>query len=118
MVSKAYSLSYSGLEVYPIEVEVDVQRGLPAVSLVGLLDTAAKESRDRVRSGVRNSRYQFPNQKITVNLAPAGIKKEGTHFDLAIALGILNSTHQIDCDFSLYFILGELSLEGNIREIK
>lgn len=118
MVSKIYSLGFNGLDVYPVEVEVDVQRGLPGVSLVGLLDTAVRESRDRVRAGIKNSGYKFPSKKVTINLAPANIKKEGTHFDLSIALGVLNSTFQINCDFFPYFILGEISLEGNIRAIK
>ncbi|MCD6583173.1 MAG: YifB family Mg chelatase-like AAA ATPase [Candidatus Omnitrophica bacterium] len=118
MVSKVYSLAYQGLEVYPIEIEVDIHRGLPAISLVGLLDTAVKESKDRVRAGIKNSGYQFPSQRVTISLAPGNVKKEGTHFDLAIALGILKATSQIDCDFSSYFIVGELSLEGRIREVK
>ncbi|RKY40028.1 MAG: magnesium chelatase [Candidatus Omnitrophota bacterium] len=118
MVSKLFSLGYLGLETFVVEVEVDVQRGLPAISLIGLLDTSAKESKERVRSGIRNSGYKFPSSRITINLAPANIKKEGTHFDLAIALGILNSTYQLNCDFSSFFILGELSLEGKVRGIK
>ncbi|OQX85152.1 MAG: magnesium chelatase [Candidatus Omnitrophica bacterium 4484_70.2] len=118
MVSKLFSLGYLGLEVFPVEVEVDVSRGLPSISLIGLLDTSAKESKERVRSGIKNSGYEFPSSRITVNLAPANIKKEGTHFDLAIALGILNSTYQLNCDFSSFFILGELSLEGKVRGVK
>jgi magnesium chelatase family protein len=118
MVSKIYSLAYKGLDVYPVEVEVDVQRGLPGLSLVGLLDVAGKESRARIRAGIKNSGYEFPSQKIIVNLAPGNIKKEGTHFDLAIALGILNSSHQIISNLSSFFILGELSLEGTVREVK
>lgn len=117
MVSKLLSLTYSGLDVHPVEVEVDSQRGLPAVSLVGMLDTSAKESRDRVRSGVKNSGYLFPAQRITVNVAPANVKKEGSHFDLAIALGLLQASGQISVDFSDYVILGELSLEGKIRRV-
>lgn len=118
MVSRVYSLGYRGLEIYPVEVEVDVQRGLPGISLVGLLDTAGKESKDRVRAGIKNSKYVFPSQKIVINLAPADIKKEGTHFDLPIAIAILNSTYQIQGDFSDYIILGELSLEGKVREVR
>ncbi|OQX81317.1 MAG: magnesium chelatase [Candidatus Omnitrophica bacterium 4484_70.1] len=118
MVSKIFSLGYLGLETFIVEVEVDVQRGLPAISLIGLLDTSAKESKERVRSGIKNSGYEFPSSRITINLAPANIKKEGTHFDLAIALGILNSTYQLNCDFSSFFILGELSLEGKVRGVK
>ncbi len=117
MVAKLFSLTYSGLELHRVEVEVDSQRGLPAVSLVGMLDTAAKESRDRVRSGVKNSGYLFPAQRITVNVAPANVKKEGSHFDLAIALGILQASGQISVVFSDCLILGELSLEGGVRGI-
>jgi len=118
MVSKVFSLGFVGLEVYPVEIEVDIQRGLPAVSIVGLVDTQVKESKDRVRAAVKNAGFDFPSQRITINLAPANIKKEGTHFDLGVALGILNSNHQINFDFSPYLFFGELSLEGNLREIK
>lgn len=118
MVSKIFSLGYFGLEVYPVEIEVDIQRGLPAISLIGLLDAALRESKDRVRSGIKNSGLQFPQSKITINLAPANIKKEGTHFDLAIALGIISSSHQAALNVSPYFVLGELSLEGELRPVK
>ncbi|MFA5271615.1 MAG: YifB family Mg chelatase-like AAA ATPase [Candidatus Omnitrophota bacterium] len=118
MVSKVFSLGYLGLEVYPVEIEVDIQRGLPAVSLIGLADTALRESKDRVRSGIKNSGFKFPSSKITINLAPANIKKEGTHFDLAIALGIVSSSSQANLDIASYFILGELSLEGQLRPVK
>ncbi len=118
MVSRIFSLGYFGLEVYPVEIEVDIQRGLPAISLIGLLDTALRESKDRVRSGIKNSALEFPSSKITINLAPANIKKEGTHFDLAIALGIISSSHQANLNVSSYFILGELSLEGELRPVK
>jgi magnesium chelatase family protein len=118
VVSKVSSLGYLGLDAYPVEIEVDIQRGLPAITLVGLLDTAVKESRDRVRSSIKNSGFEFPSQRITINLAPANIKKEGTHFDLAIALGIISSSRQANLTFSPYSILGELSLEGELREVK
>ena len=118
MVSKVFSLGYLGLDVYPVEIEVDIQRGLPAVSLIGLADTALRESKDRVRSGIKNSTLEFPSSRVTINLAPANIKKEGTHFDLAIALGIISSSHQANLNVSSYFILGELSLEGELRPIK
>lgn len=118
MVSKVFSLGFLGLEAYPIEIEVDLQRGLPTISLIGLLDTAVKESKDRIRSAVKNSGFEFPNQRITVNLAPAHIKKEGTHFDLAIALALISSSHQAYIELSPYFILGEVSLEGILRPIK
>jgi len=117
MVSKILSLSYVGIEVFRIEIEVDIQRGLPMFNAIGLVDTQVKESKDRVRSAIKNSGYEFPQQRITVNLAPANIKKEGTHFDLAVALGILKSNQQINFDFSAYLILGELSLEGKLRGV-
>jgi magnesium chelatase family protein len=118
MVSRVFSLGCVGLEVYPVEIEVDIQRGLPAVTLVGLVDASVKESRDRIRSAIKNSGFEFVSQKITINLAPANIKKEGTHFDLATALGVISSTHQANINFSPYFILGELSLEGLVREVR
>ncbi|MCM8823844.1 MAG: YifB family Mg chelatase-like AAA ATPase [Candidatus Omnitrophica bacterium] len=118
MVSKINSLAFTGLEVYPVEIEIDIQRGLPSIAIVGLVDTQVKESKDRVRAGIRNSGYEFPSQRITINLAPANIKKEGTHFDLGIALGILKSTYQVNMDFSPYVILGEVSLEGKIRAVR
>ena len=118
MVSKIFSLAYSGLKVYPLEIEVDIQRGLPGVSLVGLVNISVKESKVRVHSAIKNSGFDFPTCKMAINLAPANIKKEGSHFDLAIALGIISSSHQASLDFSSYFILGELSLEGRLRGVK
>jgi len=117
VVSKLASLGNFGLDVYSVCVEVDVQRGLPAVSLVGLCDASVRESRDRIRSGIKNSGFEFPSQKITINLAPANIKKEGTHFDLAMALAIISSSNQAHFDASSYFITGELSLEGAVRPV-
>ncbi|MDD5069151.1 MAG: YifB family Mg chelatase-like AAA ATPase [Candidatus Omnitrophica bacterium] len=114
-VSKIFSLGCNGLDVYPVEVEVDTQRGLPAVSLVGLLHPSVKESKDRVKSSIKNSGFKFPSHKITVNLAPADIKKEGTQFDLPIALGVLASSNQVELDLSSAYIVGELSLEGRLR---
>ncbi|MCM8819464.1 MAG: YifB family Mg chelatase-like AAA ATPase [Candidatus Omnitrophica bacterium] len=119
MVSKVYSLGYYGLDVYPVEIEVDTHRGLPSITIVGLVDTQVKESKDRVRSAIKNSGFEFPNQKITINLAPANIKKEGTQFDLAIALGLISCSGQAYLkNLSDYFIIGELSLEGSIRQVK
>lgn len=106
------------MDVYPVEIEVDIQRGLPAISLVGLVDTAVRESKDRVRSSLKNNGFEFPSQRITINLAPANIKKEGTQFDLAIALAVISSSFQANLKLNGYFILGELSLEGETRGIK
>ena len=81
MISKTYSFGIIGLEAYPVEIEIDVAKGLPAVTLVGLADTAIKESKERVKSAIKNSGFQWPVQRITVNLAPSDIKKEGACFD-------------------------------------
>ena len=94
MLSKVMSFALSGLEGVPVEVETDINNGLPAYELVGLPDAAVKESRERVRSALKNSGRRFPTNKITVNLAPADLKKEGAYFDLAIAVGILKATGQ------------------------
>ena len=118
MISKTYSFGLLGLEAYPVEIEIDVANGLPAVNLVGLADVAIKESKERVRSAIKNSGFQWPAQRITVNLAPSDIKKEGACFDLAIALGILAATGQINRDsLKNYFFLGELSLDGQLRPV-
>ena len=116
MLSKLYSASTFGTEAYLLEVEVDVSAGLPAVSVVGLPDEAVKEARDRVKSAIKNCGYEYPSGRITVNLAPADIKKEGSSFDLAIALGVLASSGQIPAEILRGFVfLGELALDGKIR---
>ncbi len=118
MISKTYSFGLLGLESYPVEIEIDVANGLPTVNMVGLADAAIKESKERVRSAIKNSGFQWPAQRITVNLAPSDIKKEGTCFDLAIALGILAATGQINKNLlKNYFFLGELSLDGQLRPV-
>ncbi len=118
MIAKTYSFTVVGLESYAIEIEVDVANGLPAINLVGLPDTAIKESRERVRSAIKNSGFQWPAQRITINLAPSDLRKEGAGFDLAIALGILAASGQIDDrQFKNYAFLGELSLDGEIRPL-
>ncbi|MDD5108408.1 MAG: YifB family Mg chelatase-like AAA ATPase [Candidatus Omnitrophica bacterium] len=118
MISKTYSFGLLGLEAYPVEIEIDVTKGLPQVTLVGLADTAIKESKERVRSAIKNSGFQWPAQRITVNLAPSNIKKEGACFDLAIALGILAATGQINGNLLKdYSFLGELSLDGQLRPV-
>jgi len=119
MISKTNSFGLLGLDAYPVEIEIDVAKGLPAVTLVGLTDTAIKESRERVRSAIKNSGFQWPSQRITINLAPSDIKKEGSCFDLAIALGILASTGQINAGLLRnHVFLGELSLDGQIRPVR
>ncbi len=125
MLSRINSYALNGLSGYGVTVEVDIHRGLPSVEVVGLPDTAVKESRERVRSAIANSGYCFSRSRITVNLAPAHTKKGGSTFDLAIALGILCATEQIGTDenntpldaVSDYIFLGELSLSGEVRRI-
>ena len=118
MLSKVTSFALSGLEGVPVEVETDINNGLPSYELVGLPDAAVKESRERVRSALKNSGRKFPAQKITVNLAPADLKKEGAYFDLAIAVGVLKATEQlIGADLSGIVFLGELSLDGALRPV-
>ncbi len=119
MFAKVYSNATLGIEAYPVEIEVDVRGGLPQTLIVGLPDQAIRESRDRVKSGIKNSKFDFPARKITINLAPADIKKEGSFFDLPIALGILAATEQIKQDrLNEFHIIGELALDGSVRGVK
>ena len=119
MLAKVYSYGICGLEAYPVTIEVDVSFGLPYIAIVGLPDNAIKESKERVRAAIKNSGYEFDPQRITINLSPADIKKEGPSFDLAVALGVLAATGQINpASLTDYIILGELSLDGHIRNIQ
>lgn len=119
MLARVYSASIFGIEVYPVEIEVDISSGLPRINMVGLPDPAVKESRERVNSAIKNSGYVYPDGKITINLAPADIKKEGPCFDLPIALGVLASSGQLNHqNLNDYCLLGELSLDGKVRPIK
>lgn len=116
MLAKVLSYGLVGLDAYPIEIEVDVSRGLPAVTLVGLADTVIRESRERVKSAIKNSGFSWPAERITINLAPSDIRKEGASFDLAIALGILAAGEQVNSNnLKNYFFMGELALDGCIR---
>ena len=118
MLSKVISFALAGLDGIPVEVETDINNGLPAYELVGLPDAAVKESRERVRSALKNSGRKFPAQKITVNLAPADVKKEGSCFDLAIAVGILKATEQLTgASVADTVFLGELALDGSLRPV-
>ena len=119
MLSSVISGAVFGVDAYRVDVEVDVARALPSFTVVGLPDNAVKESKDRVRSAIRNSGYAFPPQRITVNLAPADVKKEGAAFDLPMALVILAT----DPDLGLrglerVLFLGELSLDGRLRPVR
>ena len=114
-----HSRALSGLDAPEVIVEVHLANGLPSFTIVGLPDTEVKESRDRVRAALVNSRFEFPARRITVNLAPAELPKESGRFDLPIALGILAASHQLEVDgFSKYEFAGELSLTGELRPVR
>ncbi len=119
MFIKVFGMSIIGMESYPVWVEVDISAGLPQFATVGLPDASVKESRDRIKAAIKNSGYLFPRGHVTVNLAPADIKKEGTGFDLPIAVGILAAEELINSD-SLQdcFFIGELSLDGSIKSVR
>lgn len=115
-LSKVKSLSLAGLNALPVEVEVDIRAGLPAFTIVGLPDKAIEESKERIKSAITNSGFQFPTKKVVVNLAPAHIKKEGSWFDLPIALGILLAGGQLqEKSLDDFISVGELALDGSIR---
>jgi len=119
MLARVLSSAVIGIDAYVVEVEVDISQGLPSFSTVGLPEGAVRESKERVKAAIKNSGYRFPPDRITVNLAPANIKKEGSAFDLPMALGILAATGLVpgtSCADRLF--LGELSLDGLIRPIK
>ncbi len=119
MLAKVLSSAVLGAEAYLVEVEVDIAMGLPTFNTVGLPDTSVKESRDRVKAAIKNSGFEFPSRRITVNLAPADIRKEGACFDLPMACGILAATGIIRPDrLKNHVILGELSLDGGVRAIR
>lgn len=120
MVSKVTSSALFGIDAYLVEVETDISsRGLPFFSTVGLPDMAVKESKDRVRAALKNTGFDFPLKQITVNLAPADIKKEGSAFDLPIAIGIIIAEGLIDQkSVEGYILVGELSLNGKVKPIK
>lgn len=118
-LATVHSRAQTGLTAPPVAVEVDLAGGLPQLAIVGLPETEVKESKDRVRAAIANSGYQFPTRRITVNLAPADLPKEGGRFDLAIALGILAASAQIPAEsLAGYEFLGELSLSGALRGIR
>src|SRR6478752_4048677 len=114
-----YSRAGQGLEAPLVSVEVHISNGLPSMSIVGLPEIAVKESKERVRSAIINSGYEFAPRRITINLAPADLPKEGGRFDLPIALGILAASDQLPLEKLLeYEFYGELALSGDLRPIK
>jgi magnesium chelatase family protein len=119
MLARVLSSAVFGIDAYVVEVEVDIAQGLPAFATVGLPEGAVKESKDRVKAATKNCGYDFPSRRITVNLAPADIKKEGAAFDLPMAIGILAATEVVQkAKLDRYFILGELSLDGQVKPIR
>jgi magnesium chelatase family protein len=119
MLARVFSCAVIGLEGVIIEVEVDTNQGLPAVIIVGLPDAAVQESRERVQSAIKNSGFMFPRKRVTVNLAPAAVRKEGPAYDLPIAVGVLIASGQIpppSVEDALF--VGELSLDGSVRHVR
>jgi magnesium chelatase family protein len=119
VLAQVLSAALRGVEAALVRVEVDVTAGLPAFTTVGLPDSAVRESRERVRTAIRNAGFPFPADRITVNLAPAGLRKEGASFDLPIALGILAATGSLhDGVLGPFVVVGELALDGRIRPVR
>ncbi|MCZ6676926.1 MAG: YifB family Mg chelatase-like AAA ATPase [Candidatus Poribacteria bacterium] len=118
MLARVLSSAVIGIDAYTVKVEIDISDGLPAFSTVGLPDSAVKESKDRVTAAIKNSGFYFPTSRITANLAPADIRKEGSAFDLPIAIGVMAATGQIRMDcFEQMVVLGELALDGSVRSV-
>lgn len=116
MLAKVLSGAVLGVDGFLVEVEVDIAFGLPSFATVGLPEAAVKESKERVRAAIKNSGYEFPSRRITVNLAPADVKKEGTGYDLPMALGILSAAELFRSEvLDRYAVIGELSLDGGVR---
>jgi len=119
MLARVLSVGVSGIEGYPVLVEADVSRGLPSFSTVGLGDSAVREGRDRVASAIRNCGFRFPADRVTVNLAPADVRKEGAGFDLPVALGVLAATGQMEtAALDRVAVTGELALDGSTRRVR
>ncbi|MFA7000759.1 MAG: YifB family Mg chelatase-like AAA ATPase [Candidatus Omnitrophota bacterium] len=119
MIAKVASAACLGIHAYPVDIEVDIANGLPQMNIVGLPDQSIKESKERVRAAVKNCDYPFPPERVTINMAPADVRKEGPAFDLPMALGILSANGVLPPEkLSPYIFLGELALDGTLRPIK
>ena len=119
MLAKVLSGALIGIDAYPVEVEVDIAQGLPQFATVGLPEGAVKESKDRVKSAIKNSGYEFPPRRITINLAPADIRKDGAAFDLPMAVGLLTATGVVRGEGrGRYLFMGELSLDGRVKPVR
>ena len=118
-IATVYSRAITGIDAPLVTIEVHISNGLPSMSIVGMPEMAVKESKDRVRSALINSRFEFPKQRITVNLAPADLPKEGGRFDLPIALGILAASGQLPAsELMNKEFIGELGLNGELRSVR
>lgn len=119
MLAKIRSMAVLGIDAYEIAIEADISEMLPSFTIVGLPDGAVRESRERVMSAIKNCGYEFPSRKVTINMAPADIKKEGSAFDLPIAVGLLMASGQVTItEIEKYVFLGELSLDGGVKRVK
>src|ERR1700742_2611536 len=119
MLTRVFSAAIQGVNALEVEIEVNRGTGVPQIVVVGLPDTAVKESRDRVTTAITNSGYRWPRERTTINLAPADIKKEGPSFDLPIALGMIAVTEGLDSSpFEDFSFVGELALDGTVRAVK
>ena len=119
MIARVPTATLYGIDGIKIDVEVDIARGLPAFNIVGLPEASVKESKERVRSSIRNAGFEFPGDRITVNLAPADVRKEGSSFDLPIAVGLLAAMKAIKTEsVQGHLIAGELSLDGRVKTVR
>src|ERR671915_742466 len=119
MLAKVNSAALYGIDALRVEVEIDLASGLPQFATVGLAEGAVRESKDRVRAAVKNCGYTFPAKKITINLAPADIKKEGSAYDLPMAVGILAADGLVEKQLlEDYLLIGELSLDGSVKPVR
>ncbi|MBN2500567.1 MAG: ATP-binding protein [Anaerolineales bacterium] len=119
MLARVFSCAVVGLEGVIVEVEVDTAQGLPTITIVGLPDAAVQESRERVHAAIKNAGLEYPRKRLTVNLAPAAVRKEGPAYDLPIAVGILIASGQLPApSMAGALIVGELSLDGSVRHVR
>jgi magnesium chelatase family protein len=119
MLSKIRSMAVMGIEAIEIDIEADISEMLPSFTIVGLPDGAVREARERVMSAIKNCGFEFPSRKVTVNMAPADVRKEGSAFDLPLAIGLLEASSQVRLETAAdYLIVGELSLDGSVKRIK
>src|SRR5688500_20125792 len=119
MLAKVNSAALYGIDALRVDVGIDLASGLPQLATVGLPEGAVRESKDRIRAAVKNCGYTFPAKRITINLAPADIKKEGSAYDLPMAVGILAADGSVDKNLiNDYFVIGELSLDGAIKPVR